>query len=195
MIFRYESHKNIRARNGTVKFKVCNPLRPDDTYPHRWSGIPQDSKIHGANMGPTRGRQDPGGPHVGHVNLAFWDWLVACSVPIDRSFRDRWSLRAYGYVKLTLYRYRGVLEAWFSDNMYHPDCWLHAIRNNEVCLNVSIKDPERRQRSKRMVRGPELLKKIHVKIHINQWFSKMVSDWLAALLPADPVPGLKFFDN
>ena len=23
-------------------------------------------------MGPTWGRQDPGGPHVGHVNLAIW---------------------------------------------------------------------------------------------------------------------------
>ena len=23
-------------------------------------------------MGPTRGQQDPGGPLVGHVNLAFW---------------------------------------------------------------------------------------------------------------------------
>ena len=31
-----------------------------------------DSKIHGANMGPTWGRQDPGGPHVGHVNLVIW---------------------------------------------------------------------------------------------------------------------------
>ena len=31
-----------------------------------------DSKVHGANMGPTWGRQDPGGPHVGHVNLAIW---------------------------------------------------------------------------------------------------------------------------
>ena len=30
------------------------------------------SKVHGANMGPTCGRQDPGGPHVGHVNLAVW---------------------------------------------------------------------------------------------------------------------------
>ena len=28
-----------------------------------------DSKFHGANMGPTWGRQDPGGPHVGHMNL------------------------------------------------------------------------------------------------------------------------------
>ena len=24
-----------------------------------------DSKVHGANMGPVWGRQDPGGPHVG----------------------------------------------------------------------------------------------------------------------------------
>ena len=29
-----------------------------------------DSKVHGANLGPTCGRQDPGGPHVGHMNLA-----------------------------------------------------------------------------------------------------------------------------
>ena len=31
-----------------------------------------DSKVHETNMGPTWGRQDPGGPHVGHVNLAIW---------------------------------------------------------------------------------------------------------------------------
>ena len=29
-----------------------------------------DSKVHGANMGPTWGRQDPGRPHVGPMNLA-----------------------------------------------------------------------------------------------------------------------------
>ena len=32
-----------------------------------------DSKVHGGNMGPTGGRQDPGGSHVGHMNLATWD--------------------------------------------------------------------------------------------------------------------------
>ena len=31
-----------------------------------------DNKVHGANMGPTWGRQDPGEPHVGHVNLDIW---------------------------------------------------------------------------------------------------------------------------
>ena len=32
-----------------------------------------DSKVHGANMGPTWGRQDPVGPHVGPMDLAIWD--------------------------------------------------------------------------------------------------------------------------
>ena len=35
-----------------------------------------DSKVHGANMGPTWGRQDPGGPHVGPMNFAIWGALI-----------------------------------------------------------------------------------------------------------------------
>ena len=31
-----------------------------------------DSKVHGGNMGHIWGRQDPGGPHVGHMNFAIW---------------------------------------------------------------------------------------------------------------------------
>ena len=31
-----------------------------------------DSKVHGANMGPIWGRQDPGGPHVAPMNSAIW---------------------------------------------------------------------------------------------------------------------------
>ena len=34
-----------------------------------------DSKVHGANMGPTWGRQDPGRPHVGPMNLVIWVML------------------------------------------------------------------------------------------------------------------------
>ena len=36
-----------------------------------------DSKVHGANMGPIWGWQDPGGPHVGPMNLAIWggNWI------------------------------------------------------------------------------------------------------------------------
>ena len=37
-----------------------------------------DSKLHGANMGPIWGRQDPGGPHVGPMNFVIWavDWMI-----------------------------------------------------------------------------------------------------------------------
>ena len=35
-----------------------------------------DSKVHGAYMGPTWGSQDPGGPHVGPMNLAIRESMV-----------------------------------------------------------------------------------------------------------------------
>ena len=40
---------------------------------HDGPGITPDSKVHGANMGPIWGRQDPGGPHVGPMNFAILD--------------------------------------------------------------------------------------------------------------------------
>ena len=43
-----------------------------------------DSKVHGAYMGPTWGRQDPGGPHVGPMNLATRD--CATDSPRDTRF-------------------------------------------------------------------------------------------------------------
>ena len=35
-----------------------------------------DSKVHGTNMGPIWGRQDPGGPHVGPINFAIRDTVI-----------------------------------------------------------------------------------------------------------------------
>ena len=37
-----------------------------------------NSNVHGANMGPTWGRQDPGGPHVGPMSLVIWDCFHHC---------------------------------------------------------------------------------------------------------------------
>ena len=34
-----------------------------------------DGKVHGANMGPIWGRQDPGGPHAGPHELCYLGWL------------------------------------------------------------------------------------------------------------------------
>ena len=35
-----------------------------------------DSKVHGANMGPIWGRQDPCGPHVGPMNFVIGDNII-----------------------------------------------------------------------------------------------------------------------
>ena len=54
----------------------------DANYPNRqqlkkslWQQLHKpDTKVHGANnMGPIWGRQDPGVPHVGPMNLAIWE--------------------------------------------------------------------------------------------------------------------------
>ena len=52
-------------------------LNKANSYLHALSGlnvekIDPDSKVHGANMGPIWGQQDPGGPHVGPMNFAIW---------------------------------------------------------------------------------------------------------------------------
>ena len=50
----------------------------EDICPRLWMGPVSkqpspDSKVHGANMGPIWGRQDPVGPHVDPINFAIWE--------------------------------------------------------------------------------------------------------------------------
>ena len=59
------------------------PVIPPDIYRDANSGVTggtggcqndnPDSNVHGANMGPIWVQQDPGGPHVGPMNLAIWE--------------------------------------------------------------------------------------------------------------------------
>ena len=61
----------------------CQPFASSEVEPMIfWENYP-DSKVHGANMGPTWGRQDPGGPHVDHMNFAIWVALNISSNDID----------------------------------------------------------------------------------------------------------------
>ena len=48
-------------------------------YFHLYHFFP-DSKVHGANMGPIWGRQDPGGSHVGPMNFVIWVHFLPVSV-------------------------------------------------------------------------------------------------------------------
>ena len=42
--------------------------------------------VHGANMGPIWGRQDPGGPHFRPMNFAIWDVAGMRSLMISNMF-------------------------------------------------------------------------------------------------------------
>ena len=44
-----------------------------DIYPHDPRDNTPDSMVHEAYMGPTWGRQDPGGPHVSPMNLTIME--------------------------------------------------------------------------------------------------------------------------
>ena len=44
-----------------------------------------DSKVHGANMGPIWGRQDPCWPHVSPMNFVIWD--TVCVYTIEAEWR------------------------------------------------------------------------------------------------------------
>ena len=41
-----------------------------------WSAKNPDSQVRGANMVPIWGRQVPGGPHVGPMNFAIWEYIT-----------------------------------------------------------------------------------------------------------------------
>ena len=80
----FRKHQNIFAFSvSTVSWNtsswktsifIANTVATDDLRKQGVWGINRhpDSKVHGANMRPIWGRQDPGGPHVGHMNLAIW---------------------------------------------------------------------------------------------------------------------------
>ena len=60
----HNSSRKELETEANARSKLSNDAMLLDCYP--------DSKVHGANMGPAWGRQDPGGPHVGPMNLAIW---------------------------------------------------------------------------------------------------------------------------
>ena len=68
---------------NTAKLSVQQMVR-DSLFPLNLSDeTDPDSKVHGANMGPIWGRQDPGGPHVGPMNFAIWG-IHCCADAIDQ---------------------------------------------------------------------------------------------------------------
>ena len=57
------------------------------------------NKVHGANMGPIWGRQDPGGSHVGPMNFAIWAVYQNLNVAIQNAFGESYLIRNSGIIK------------------------------------------------------------------------------------------------
>ena len=68
------SYSDLTRMRGYHKSDLINDRQSD--------AIP-DSKVHGANMGPTWGRQNTGGPRVGPMNLAIWDDAQKSQIPVS----------------------------------------------------------------------------------------------------------------
>ena len=64
--------KIIIAMRLKISHLVSKPHLPGDELTNILVSKYPDSKVHGTNMGPIWGRQDPGGSHVGPMNFAIW---------------------------------------------------------------------------------------------------------------------------
>ena len=67
--------KRVHGNPNRVQDICRRPMGPFSRYKSHSKATP-DSKVHRTNMGPIWGRQDPGGPHVGRMNFAIWDWIL-----------------------------------------------------------------------------------------------------------------------
>ena len=66
-----------------------------------------NSQVHGANMGPFWGQQDPGGPHVGPMNFAIWVVMAAHNVTV---YIRSWIMDIHNCI-MDIHRYH---ELWMS---------------------------------------------------------------------------------
>ena len=85
-----------------------------------------DSKVHGANMGPIWGRQGPGGPHVGPMNLAIWVCLMGgfTTQSVSNEKLSRFTTQEsvmQNFDKFDIFRW----NKWFNKNYWLVDLKLH----------------------------------------------------------------------
>ena len=70
-IYGSKLHSRVTAVTALVKLAASVDYS-SQAYTSVLQYIP-DSKVHGANMGPIWGWQDPSGTHFGPMNFAIWD--------------------------------------------------------------------------------------------------------------------------
>ena len=105
-------------------------MRDDITYP--------DSKVHGANMGPIWGRQDPGGPMLapwtllsGYVMHSLWLWPLWSRLSEQIDNMPRWHFDCFPYPDSPSLKY-GVLIRLIT--LYHLAYTATPSRTCLTCL-------------------------------------------------------------
>ena len=95
--FKFKENSPYFAVTGKVWGAYCEDFGKD--HP--------DSKVYGTNMGPIWGPQDPGGPHVGPMNLTIWvaiycvwlQWPIWCDIYKLVQKSDPLACNIYVYIK------------------------------------------------------------------------------------------------
>ena len=102
------------------------------------------SKVYGANIGPTWGREDPGGPHVGSVNFVIWvlmpsHWRQASMqrrslfqhliFPLRTNYKRVWKQWSFCQVIFEIFSPCDIIVYWTFDitKRYHSQCLPHIL--------------------------------------------------------------------
>ena len=85
-------------------------------------GHPPDSKVHGVYMGPTWGKQDPCGPHVGPLILIIW----TCS-----QFSEKGSLRPVPQDRVSICYLIGLFS--------YTTPIKYTVRGYYLCLDIILR--------------------------------------------------------
>ena len=116
---------NYSGRTGTCIWDRTLIYR----YRAYWYDYP-DSKVHGANMGPIWGRQDPGGPNVGPMNFAIWVGIQLSTVT------TRSSIIAFNTAEITTQQ-RSHIK--LTDQ---TPLWSSHTKSNRLCIRSKTAQSE-----------------------------------------------------
>ena len=97
--------KNLHDTGTVIYGNVdISALRYGCNYP--------DSKVHGTNMGPTWGRQDPDGPHGGPMNRIIWVWTCCAQYYLHFKFQCSRSIHIYVSCDTNVLQENSVVTVW-----------------------------------------------------------------------------------
>ena len=92
-----------------------------------------DNKVHAANMGPSWGWRDPGGPHVGLMKLAIWDITPHVDI-LSSPVKLRASPTGSDQERLHQLNYRHNRKPVWQPVLTHP----HQQARNSQCRRLDM---------------------------------------------------------